>query len=503
MDSAPHRNVPIQAVLFANTPVEAVLFPQIETNYVNGRDELNLAEFPISAIGDRVDPNIKTIVYQDETHDRSTGKMVGRKLTITASDLYGLPTASDDEILLGLLQLSRLRNFDSPTLVFTPYSLLGILGWSPRATNYARVKEALQRWLGVTFYYENAWRDKETGAWVDANFHFLEDYHLHKPGHRSAKAPDGMSMIRWNEGVFKSFQAGNLKALNFQFYRALKSGVAKRMFRFLDKRFYHRSRLTFDLEAFACEKIGLKRPVKKSKTGETTEIALIKRRLSQAIQELEENHFIKPLPHKQRFVKDAIGTWEINFERENSPQDEDGQGQAVDLEDLTPIEGRLVGHGVSRPQARRLTSEFNDDRIEAQLDAIEYLLAKGGNSVPKSSAGWLVSAIKADYGMPPGFKSRKQIEEETQKKARTKLDREAKERLQKAEEKAEFERQEKQFIDRKNRALEYLESLSQEKRDEIEEDIPFLKLMDGQKISLRLRETCLINHVCDLLEGNG
>jgi hypothetical protein len=35
---------------------------------------------------------------------------ISRKLTITASDQYGLPTAPDDEILLGLLQLSRIQN---------------------------------------------------------------------------------------------------------------------------------------------------------------------------------------------------------------------------------------------------------------------------------------------------------------------------------------------------------------------------------------------------------
>ena len=32
------------------------------------------------------------------------------------------------------------------------------------------------------------------------------------------------------------------------------------MLRFLDKRFYYRRRLTFELETFACEKIGLTRP---------------------------------------------------------------------------------------------------------------------------------------------------------------------------------------------------------------------------------------------------
>src|ERR1700738_2261704 len=59
-------------------------------------------------------------------------------------------------------------------------------------------------------------------------------------------------------------------------------------FAFSTKRFYMRKSLSFDLEAFACEKIGLTRPVKMNPSGRsTTDIAQIKRRLLKAIQELE------------------------------------------------------------------------------------------------------------------------------------------------------------------------------------------------------------------------
>ena len=89
---------------------QQLLFADLVSNYQEGRDELNLAEFPISAIGNRFDPSVKTILFQDVAFDKSTGETITRKLTITASDQYGLPIAPDDEILLGLLQLSRLQN---------------------------------------------------------------------------------------------------------------------------------------------------------------------------------------------------------------------------------------------------------------------------------------------------------------------------------------------------------------------------------------------------------
>jgi hypothetical protein len=105
------------------------------------------------------------------THLRATGadqsevkinlSAITRKLTITAGDQYGLPTAPDDEVLLGLLQFSRIQNFATPTVTFTPYQLLKVLGWSINTNNYRRLKESINRWMGVTLYYENAWREKD------------------------------------------------------------------------------------------------------------------------------------------------------------------------------------------------------------------------------------------------------------------------------------------------------------------------------------------------------
>src|SRR6201987_1939305 len=221
-------------------PAQQVLFPDLITSYREGREELNLDEFPISAIGTRLDPSVKTILVKDAAFDKSTGETITRKLTITASDQYGLPTAPDDEILLGLLQLSRIQNFEEPTVSFTPYQLLRILGWSINTNNYRRLKESINRWMGVTLYYENAWRDKGTGQWIDASFHFLEQVEFYKPGQESALAPDGCSVFKWNDLVFRNFREGNLKVLDFHVYRTLEGGITKRLFRFMADLFDNR-----------------------------------------------------------------------------------------------------------------------------------------------------------------------------------------------------------------------------------------------------------------------
>ncbi len=60
-----------------------------------GRDEMNLAEFPITLLTDRVPKDQDIAIYQDEIHDERTGLTLTRKLTITAGS-YGLTTAADD-----------------------------------------------------------------------------------------------------------------------------------------------------------------------------------------------------------------------------------------------------------------------------------------------------------------------------------------------------------------------------------------------------------------------
>ncbi|RYD36364.1 MAG: hypothetical protein EOP86_06190, partial [Verrucomicrobiaceae bacterium] len=39
----------------------------------DGKDELNLAEFPLSSISDRLDPDQKTMVFEDRVYDERRG----------------------------------------------------------------------------------------------------------------------------------------------------------------------------------------------------------------------------------------------------------------------------------------------------------------------------------------------------------------------------------------------------------------------------------------------
>ena len=486
----------------SNEPVQQILFPDLVSNYQEGRDELNLAEFPISAIGNRLDPSVKTILFQDTAFDRSSGETIARKLTITASEKYGLPTAPDDEVVLGLLQLSRLQNFETPTVSFTPYQLLKILGWSISTNNYRRLKESINRWTGVTLYYENAWRDKKTGHWIDASFHFLEQVEFYKPGQDMALAPQGRSVFKWNDLVFQNFREGNLKILDFHLYRALEGGITKRLFRFLDKRFYKRSRLTFDLEPFACEKIGLTRPIKmNSAERATTDVAQIKRRLVKGIRELENIGYIKAISLEERFTKNGVGKWEVHFERGSPAEDQEQGTPAIEIEEMAPLEGRLIGHGVSRTQARKLMSEYDHGRIQMQLEALEFLLERGGEAAPSNRGGWLVKAIGENYSPPRGFKSSIQLAEENRQKAETAKRKLEAARRKKTEDEAARARASADWEKNQSRIRDYLKSLTPEKRTKLEVDALTASPFGRGQISPRVRQNIIDNYILDILDG--
>ena len=68
------------------------------------KDELNLAEFPIAALSDRIPDGRTAPVFEDRLERRDSQPIV-RRLTIMGTHKHGLPTSLDDEVLVGLIQL--------------------------------------------------------------------------------------------------------------------------------------------------------------------------------------------------------------------------------------------------------------------------------------------------------------------------------------------------------------------------------------------------------------
>src|SRR5450432_4007610 len=196
------------------------------------RDELNFAEFPLASVSNSLPKGQKTLEFTDEIFDKARNQRVTRKLTITASDKYCLPTAMDDEVILGLIQLTGKSDFFERKALFTRYELLKLLNWTDDTRNYNRLEQSLNRWLGVTLYYDKSWWSLEEQSWVNEGFHILDHVTILdlERQRRRAKSGEntGKSSFVWNEVVFNSFKSGYLKQIDFEFYKRLESAISKR-----------------------------------------------------------------------------------------------------------------------------------------------------------------------------------------------------------------------------------------------------------------------------------
>src|SRR5262249_15178962 len=134
-------------------------------SYQNGRDEMNLADFPISALQrqqpcDAEGRKLDRIEYQASRYDPAKQQRVTQKATLTAAARDGLPTPADEHVILALLYVAKhSHDFCDPVVRFAPGQLFEIMGWAPNGRSYVRLRDVLRRLKSLTIRYENAWWD--------------------------------------------------------------------------------------------------------------------------------------------------------------------------------------------------------------------------------------------------------------------------------------------------------------------------------------------------------
>jgi len=334
----------------------------------------------------------------------------------TATEVAWLPRAkARRSVIVGLIQLTKLRNdFTNPTVTFTRYELLRLLGWPDQTRYYRRLTESLRRWVGVTLYYDGCWWDNKRKRRVSASFHILDEVVL-----PDENDPGIESSFTWGKKFFKSCRDGNLKRLDLDTYFALKSAVSKQLFRFLEKRFYLRRDWTLDLQELAHERVGMSRTYAAWK---------IKQKIQPALDELEEIGLLEPMSAADRYSKTGRGAWNIRLVRKLPAPAEMKPPEP----EPTGLERELVDRGVTGSVAADLVRDFPADRIRRQVEVVDWLRETKPQRV-KDLGAYLADAIRKDFAPPAGFRSQaeraeaeataraqqKQQEQARQAKART------------------------------------------------------------------------------------
>lgn len=281
---------------------------------------MNLAEFPLTVLSTRVDPTVKTLEFSDFQKGKD-GELTERKWIITGADKFGLPTATDDDVILGLIRLTMDDGFRSRKVYFTRYELLRALQWSTEGRSYTRLVKSLDRLSGVRIRASNAFYDNSSKSYQTKNFGIVDAYELNdhrsvrklpkstgKSGASSSSAKSrrgeladeafrqnsgadilrdsldpgaeesGKSYFIWSEMLFNSFRSGFIKKLDLDLYFSLRSSVSRRLYRYLDKHFYFRPSIERPLMILAFEKLGISRNYKY--------VSSIKQQLEPAAEEL-------------------------------------------------------------------------------------------------------------------------------------------------------------------------------------------------------------------------
>jgi hypothetical protein len=372
-----------------------------------GRDEFNLVEFPLTLLSDRAPRTQKTLEWEDEITDKGTGLPVKRRVVVTGSDAYGLPTAIDNDVLFALIQLTKRANdFTSRDVRFSRYELLRLLDWGLEGKSYRRLDASFNRWVGTSIFF-SAWRDKETEAWESHKFHVLDNVSLITPDNRRILRAKGqperaVSSFSWNTVVFRNLQAGFVCPVDLETYFRLRSAISKRMLRYLGKHFRLRGRrdLSFDLRTFAFEKIGLSRSYRD--TGQ------VKKELQPALEELEGIGFLEPMSRQERYARDAHGTWTIALVRAAGVAETPGPELCTSRDAgrvPSGLEAALIARGVTPVTATELVGSFPAEQIQARVEAFDWLTEKKDRRISKSPGGYLAASIRQGYAAPKGFES--------------------------------------------------------------------------------------------------
>lgn len=391
------------------------------------RDEMNLAEFPLTVLSKRVDPSVKTLEFTDAVKGKN-GDLVNRKWIITGADKFGLPTSSDDEVLLGLLKLTADDGLRQRKVYFTRYELLKILRWTTEGRSYTRLQNALDRLSGVRIKATNAFYDNESKLHSTRNFGIIDEYEINDG--RDTRP----SFFTWSEVLFTSFQVGFIKKLDLDFYLDLESAVSKRLYRYLDKHFWYRSRIQMNLFTLAHEKIGISRNYVYASS--------LRQQLEPALDELKQRGMLS----SYEFIGKGKST-EIVLQAAQPPRKSlstqqpsaaearadkaSGSQTFFDVKgESDPLIDALVQRGIAEKQARKLVAGQGRDAAERRAAILEHfdkLVASGSHLVSKNPQGFLYRAVEKPFDFVlPGEKSNRVERESPQ--ARMDFDRRSQER---------------------------------------------------------------------------
>jgi hypothetical protein len=211
------------------------------TPIVLGKDEMNLAEYPLSILTHRIPRDRKTYSFTQRITDHE-GTLVKQSWSVLGSDKYGLPTPYDDDVLIALLYCYKEQKPQGKQIHFSLYKLCQIMRKALSKREYDRMRDSLNRLTSTTIVATNCFYDNLVKSWVSEAFHLFDRYKLYQERKGRAASPH-LSFVEMSEFFYRSVAVANyIKDLDLGIYYTLALPISKRLFRYLDKNRYRKRR---------------------------------------------------------------------------------------------------------------------------------------------------------------------------------------------------------------------------------------------------------------------
>ncbi|KAA3597468.1 MAG: hypothetical protein DWQ06_13775 [Calditrichaeota bacterium] len=221
-----------------------------------GKDDMNLVEFPFASI--RPDNDKKFATFSREEKDPN-GNTIQKEWTIEGHIKLGLPIPSTEDTLLAIIELCKEQsNFKSKTVYFNRAELLNRMNYGKSQRYYKRLEKDLQILKAVSIEYKNSFWHNQQKQLLSRGVGIVQEYQIYnEKGRKAEQAPLFKSFIMFTDSYFESLQDQYIKNLDSEFYFSLTFHIAKKLYRILDKRFYNQPSFFFDLRELAENFLGL------------------------------------------------------------------------------------------------------------------------------------------------------------------------------------------------------------------------------------------------------
>ena len=216
------------------------------------KEEMNIAEYPMTLLSQRVPKGLKTIEYKDWV--TINGERKPLRWIVTGSDKYGLPTGADQDFFLAVMEVWRKKGFKDSTIpIGSIYSMLKEMNLPTTKQYYERFKTSLDRFTGLYITSENAFWDKENQCYISKKgFHIFEEYQIYERfSRKNTSMPLPLGYIKASGFFYESILKGNLKDLNLSLYIRLPNPLSRRLYRYLDKKRYYGKSFTMNVRRLA------------------------------------------------------------------------------------------------------------------------------------------------------------------------------------------------------------------------------------------------------------